>query len=56
MSSLQEALNQRKRKLETAISTKVSASGKKKSGVRRRSDPSSPKPQEHQAHRRSFSA
>ena len=42
MSSLQEALNQRKSRIETAISTKVSASGKKKSGVRRRSDPSSP--------------
>ena len=42
MSSLQEALNQRKSKIETAVSTKVSASGKKKSGVRRRSDPSPP--------------
>ena len=42
MRSLQETLNQRKRRIETAVSTKASTSGKKNSGVRRRSDPEPP--------------
>ena len=39
MSSLQEALNQRKSKIEKTVATKASASGKKKSKVRRRAEP-----------------
>ena len=56
MSSLQEALNQRKNKIETAVSTKVSTPGEEEkcSPTQVRSEPA--KPQEHQAHRRAFSA
>ena len=42
MSSLQEALNKRKNKIEKTIATKASASGKKKSKDRRRANPLQP--------------
>ena len=42
MSSLQEALNQRKSKIEKTVASKASASGKKKSKVRRRAEPVPP--------------
>ena len=42
MSSLQEALNQRKSKIEKTVATKASASGKKKSKARRRANQESP--------------
>ena len=54
MSSLQEALKQRKSKIEKTVATKASASGKKKSKVRRRAEPVPPRPEEHPAHWRSF--
>ena len=42
MNSLQDALNQRKSKIEKTVATKASASGKKKSKVRRRAEPVPP--------------